>query len=145
MIKIPGTEAGLPAIEACIAAGINVNVTLLFSVERHKAVINAYLNGLETRVGLGGQIDSIASVASFFVSRVDTRIDPMLDAEGRQELRSRAAIANARAAYLAFEEGFRGPAVGSPGGARRAGAAAAVGQHQHQGPGACRMGITLRR
>ena len=109
MIKIPGTEAGLPAIEACIAAGINVNVTLLFSVERHKAVINAYLHGLETRVGLGGQIDVIASVASFFVSRVDTRIDPMLDAKGRQELRSRAAIANARAAYLAFEEGFHGP------------------------------------
>lgn len=108
MIKIPGTRAGLPAIEACIARGINVNVTLLFSVERYRAVVNAYLAGLEMRVALGQEIDSIASVASFFVSRVDTRIDPMLDAAGRRDLRSRAAIANARAAYLAFEELFRG-------------------------------------
>jgi transaldolase len=106
MIKIPGTEAGLPAIEACIAAGINVNVTLLFAVERHARVIDAYLAGLEARVGQGLPVDSIASVASFFVSRVDTRIDPMLDAAGRADLRSQAAIANARAAYQTFEEAF---------------------------------------
>lgn len=109
MIKIPGTEAGLPAVEACIARGINVNVTLLFSVERYRAVVNAYLGGLETRVGQGRQVDSIASVASFFVSRVDTRIDPLLDAQGRTDLRGRSAIANARAAYRAFEAAFEGP------------------------------------
>lgn len=109
MIKIPGTLAGLPAVEACIAKGINVNVTLLFSVERYRAVVAAYLAGLETRVALGQQVDHIASVASFFVSRVDTRIDPMLDAAGQRELRSRAAIANARAAYQAFESLFAGP------------------------------------
>jgi transaldolase len=108
MIKIPGTEPGLRAIEASIAAGINVNVTLLFSVERHAAVIEAYLAGLETRVAMGRPIGPIVSVASFFVSRVDSRIDPMLDAVGRPELRGQAAIANARAAYHSFEEAFRG-------------------------------------
>lgn len=108
MIKIPGTEPGLRAIEASIAAGINVNVTLLFSVERHKAVIEAYLAGLETRIAQGQRIGAIVSVASFFVSRVDTRIDPMLDASGHRALRSQAAIANARAAYQAFDAAFRG-------------------------------------
>lgn len=109
MIKIPGTRAGLPAIETCIARGINVNVTLLFAVERYRAVIAAYCAGLETRVGQGLPVDSIASVASFFVSRVDTRVDPMLDAAGRRDLRSRAAIANARAAYRAFEDALESP------------------------------------
>lgn len=109
MIKIPGTLAGLPAIEAAIAAGINVNVTLLFSVERHAAVIEAYLAGLEARAARGEPVDRVASVASFFVSRVDTRIDPMLDAAGHGALRSQAAIANARAAYRLFEGAFGGP------------------------------------
>lgn len=108
MIKIPGTEPGLRAVEASIAAGINVNVTLLFSVERHAAVIEAYLAGLETRIAQGQRIGAIVSVASFFVSRVDTRIDPMLDAAGHGALRGQAAIANARAAYRTFEAAFRG-------------------------------------
>ena len=108
MIKIPGTEPGLRAVEASIAAGINVNVTLLFSVERHAAVIEAYLAGLETRVAGGKPIGSVVSVASFFVSRVDTRIDPMLEASGHGELRGKAAIANARAAYQVFQSAFAG-------------------------------------
>jgi len=109
MIKIPGTEPGLPAIEQAIAEGINVNVTLLFSVARHRAVIDAYLRGLEQRVDRGLPVDRIASVASFFVSRVDSKIDPWLDAAGAPpEVRSTAAIANACTAYDAFEGAFRG-------------------------------------
>ena len=108
MIKIPGTRAGLPAVARCIAAGINVNVTLLFSVERYQAVIDAYATGLEERVRRGQPIGHLASVASFFVSRVDTRIDPMLDARGDPRgLRGKAAIANAATAYAAFERSLK--------------------------------------
>lgn len=106
MIKIPGTEPGLAAVEACISRGINVNVTLLFAVERYEAVIEAYIRGVEARVERGESVDGLVSVASFFVSRVDTRIDPMLDAVGRRDLRSQAAIANARVAYHVFERWF---------------------------------------
>ncbi len=103
MIKIPGTLAGLPAIAECIGAGINVNVTLLFSVDRYRAVIDAFLAGLETRAARGLPISRIASVASFFVSRVDTRIDPILDRTGDPwALRGTIAIANAAAAYRVF-------------------------------------------
>ena len=111
MIKIPGTKAGLPAITECLARGINVNVTLLFSVDRHREVIEAFLEGLERRVASGEAIDRLCSVASFFVSRVDGRIDPMLDAlgGGGADLRGTVAIANAAAAYGAFEAAFRGP------------------------------------
>lgn len=109
MIKIPGTVEGLGAIERCIADGINVNVTLLFSVARHRAVMEAYLRGLEHRLAAGHPIDQIASVASFFVSRVDTKVDPMLAAAGRADLRGTMAIANACLAYAAFEAAFRGP------------------------------------
>ena len=110
MIKIPGTAPGLPAIERAIADGINVNVTLLFSVNRHREVIDAYMRGLEQRVADGLALDRIASVASFFVSRVDSKIDPWLDAAGAPpEVRSTAAIANACTAYGAFERAFRGP------------------------------------
>jgi transaldolase len=110
MIKIPGTAPGLPAIERAITEGINVNVTLLFSVDRHREVIDAYLRGLEQRLADGRPLDRIASVASFFVSRVDTKIDPWLDAAGAPpEVRSKAAIANACTAYAAFERAFRGP------------------------------------
>ncbi|HEY7614158.1 MAG TPA: transaldolase [Gemmatimonadales bacterium] len=105
MIKIPGTEAGLPAVTRCIADGISVNVTLLFSVERYAAVIEAWLAGLEERVGRREPVAPVASVASFFVSRVDTKVDPMLDrASGAaSSLRGRIAIANAAAAYRLFE------------------------------------------
>lgn len=106
MIKIPATLAGIPAVRQVIAAGINVNVTLIFSIERYQAVMDAYLSGLEDRVAAGGAIDRIHSVASFFVSRVDSKIDPKL-AEG-SPLRGKAAIANAKLAYEAFGLVFGG-------------------------------------
>ena len=102
MVKVPGTEAGLAAISALIADGINVNVTLLFSVERYRAVVEEFMRGLEQRVEAGEDISGVASVASFFVSRVDAKVDPMLPVG--HELRSTIAIANARAAYAAFTE-----------------------------------------
>ena len=104
MIKVPATAAGVPAIEALTARGVNINVTLLFSVERYKQVIDAYLAGLEGRAELGGALADIASVASFFVSRVDTKADALLP-EG-SELRGRVAIANAHGAYRRFRERF---------------------------------------
>ena len=100
MIKVPATAAGVPAIEALTADGINVNVTLLFSVSRYREVLDAYQAGLEARVGAGEPIDHIASVASFFVSRVDTKVDEKLP--GHSPLRGRAAVANAAAAYREF-------------------------------------------
>jgi transaldolase/glucose-6-phosphate isomerase len=100
MIKIPATKEGIPAIQRTIAAGINVNVTLIFSLERYADVMIAYLDGLEDRLAARRPINSIASVASFFVSRVDTKIDPKLP-EGAP-LRGQAAIANAKLAYEAF-------------------------------------------
>jgi transaldolase/transaldolase/glucose-6-phosphate isomerase len=104
MIKIPGTPEGLPAITHGIAAGINVNVTLLFSVERYGQVIEAFLSGLEQRLQAGRPVAGIASVASFFVSRVDGKVDPLLDGLGDPDrLRGRIAIANACAAYRLFE------------------------------------------
>jgi len=115
MIKIPATRAGLPAITAAIAAGINVNVTLIFSLERYREVMEAYLAGLEKRVEGDLPIDRIASVASFFVSRVDTNIDPRLqqivdqggaDAPKAKALLGKAAIANAKLAYEAFRQVF---------------------------------------
>jgi transaldolase len=104
MIKIPGTPEGLPAITESIAAGISVNVTLLFSVERYGEVIEAFLAGLERRLDAGLPLRPIGSVASFFVSRVDGRVDPALDRLGDPRgLRGRIAIANACAAYRLFE------------------------------------------
>jgi transaldolase len=110
MIKIPGTREGLPAVTECIAAGINVNVTLLFSVDRYREVIDALLAGLEARVARREPIGTIASVASFFVSRVDTRIDPILDRLGDPgSLRGTIAIANAAIAYRLFQESLSSP------------------------------------
>jgi transaldolase/transaldolase/glucose-6-phosphate isomerase len=104
MIKIPGTREGLPAIAHCIGAGISVNVTLLFSVERYSEVIEAFLDGLERRLEAGLPLRAVASVASFFVSRVDGKVDPLLDRLGDPSgLRGRIAIANACAAYRLFE------------------------------------------
>ena len=107
MIKIPATLEGVPAIEETIAAGINVNVTLIFSLDRHDAVIEAYLTGLERLAACGGDLSTIASVASFFVSRVDTETDRRLP-EGHP-LRGKAAVANAKLAYQLFRERFSGP------------------------------------
>ena len=104
MIKVPATEAGVPAIEELTARGININVTLLFSLERYEQVIDAYLAGLERRTAAGQPVATIASVASFFVSRVDTKVDPLLPAES--DLRGRAAIANAQRAYARYRERF---------------------------------------
>lgn len=107
MIKVPGTEAGLPAFAELIAAGVNINVTLLFSVDRYRAVVDAYLTGLEQRVQAGKPIDKIASVASFFLSRIDTLIDPQLDKMNTAEAkarRGRAAIASARLAYQYYKQ-----------------------------------------
>ena len=112
LIKIPATKAGLPAITATIAEGISVNVTLIFSLERYRAVMNAYLEGLEKAHANGHDLSTIHSVASFFVSRVDTEIDKRLDAIGSDEataLRGKAGIANAVLAYQAFEEVFSTP------------------------------------
>ena len=104
MVKIPATKAGIPAIHAAIAAGINVNVTLIFSLARYDEVMEAYLSGLEERHKEGGEIGRIASVASFFVSRVDSKIDPRLPEDSA--LRGKAAIANARLAYDRFSHVF---------------------------------------
>jgi transaldolase len=109
LIKIPATMAGLPAITAVIAEGISVNVTLIFSVDRHRAVMDAYLAGLEAARSAGHDLNNIYSVASFFVSRVDTEIDARLEKIGTQEaleLRGQAGVANARLAYAAYEEVF---------------------------------------
>ncbi|MGH3726977.1 MAG: transaldolase [Mycobacterium sp.] len=109
LIKIPGTKAGLPAITAVIAEGISVNVTLIFSVERHKEVMDAYLAGLEAAKEAGRDLSKIHSVASFFVSRVDTEIDKRLEDIGNGQalsLRGRAGVANARLAYQAYEKVF---------------------------------------
>lgn len=112
LIKIPATKAGLPAIAAATAEGISVNVTLIFSLDRYRAVMNAYLDGLEKAHAAGKDLTRIHSVASFFVSRVDTEVDKRLDAIGTDEakaLRGQAGIANARLAYQAFEEVFSTP------------------------------------
>jgi transaldolase len=119
MVKVPGTPDGARAVRRLIADGINVNITLLFSVEAHRRVIEAYLAALEQRVEAGQPIDAIASVASFFVSRVDTEIDKRLDAKialappaerpALEALKGKAAIANAKLAYRLFRSMFSGP------------------------------------
>ena len=119
MIKVPGTTEGALAVRTLIGAGINVNITLLFAIEAHASVIDAYFAGLEDRVKAGKPIAGIASVASFFVSRVDSEVDKRLDAlaatlNGAERdrvlaLRGRAAIANAQMAYKLFRERFSGP------------------------------------
>ncbi len=110
MIKIPATEDGIPAITRTLAEGISVNVTLIFSVERHRKVMDAFLDGLERAKEAGHDLSGIASVASFFVSRVDAEVDKRLEAIGTpeaMELRGQAALANARLAYGAYQEVFQ--------------------------------------
>jgi transaldolase len=107
-VKIPATEPGLGAIEECIARGKSINVTLIFSLARYEAVAQAYLRGLERLVEDGGEPSRAASVASFFVSRVDTEADKRLDAVGRPELKGKLAIANAKLAYARYRELFSG-------------------------------------
>jgi transaldolase len=104
MIKIPGTREGWPAIERCLEEGININITLLFSVQHYHAVADAYIRALEARVARGRPVDKVASVASFFVSRVDTEIDKRIQAQGGPflELRGQVAVASAHVAYATF-------------------------------------------
>ncbi|MET8080800.1 transaldolase [Streptomyces sp. NPDC005303] len=121
MIKIPATEAGLPAITEVIGLGISVNVTLIFSLERYREVMDAYLAGLEQAARKGLDLSTIHSVASFFVSRVDSEIDKRLTVLGTEKalaLKGRAALANARLAYQAYEEVFGSARWDSLGGAR---------------------------
>jgi transaldolase len=110
-IKIPATKAGLPAITGVLAEGISVNVTLIFSVERHREVMDAYLAGMEKAREAGHDLSKIHSVASFFVSRVDTEVDKRLEKIGSEQalaLRGQAGVANARLAYAAYQEVFEG-------------------------------------
>ncbi|OOC54579.1 MULTISPECIES: transaldolase [Nocardiopsis] len=112
MVKIPATAAGLPAVTQALGHGISVNVTLIFSLERYRQVMNAFLEGMELARTNGHDLSRIQSVASFFVSRVDTEVDKRLEAIGTDEalsLKGRAALANARLAYQAYEEVFSSP------------------------------------
>ncbi len=107
MIKVPGTAAGLPAIEELTRRGVNINITLLFSLERYQQVIDAYRRGLSARADAGEPVDKIASVASFFLSRIDTKADALL--HEASPLRGRLAIASARVAYQRYQAKFTGP------------------------------------
>ncbi|MEM7801233.1 MAG: transaldolase, partial [Chloroflexota bacterium] len=108
MIKVPATPAGIPAIRQLISDGININVTLLFAIEAYEAVAKAYIEGLEEALAAGKKIDSIASVASFFVSRVDVLVDSLLDDAGNSDLKGKIGLANAKVAYISFQEIFAG-------------------------------------
>jgi len=108
-VKIPATKPGLAAIEDCIAKAKSINVTLIFSLQRYAEVVEAYLRGLERLVAAGGDASSVLSVASFFVSRVDTEADKRLERVGRPDLAGKLAIANAKLAYQHFLEAFSGP------------------------------------
>lgn len=107
MIKVPGTTAGLPAIEELTRLGININITLLFSVERYEEVIDAYIRGLDARADAGEPVEQISSVASFFLSRIDTKVDQQLRDDS--PLRGQVALASARVAYQRYVTKFAGP------------------------------------
>ena len=104
MIKIPGTKEGLPAIRECLREGININITLLFGLPRYREIIEAFLGGLEDRLKDGNSIEGIASVASFFLSRIDVMVDPMLESKGAENLKGKVAIASAKKAYQMYLE-----------------------------------------
>jgi transaldolase len=108
MIKIPATQPGLDAIRSSTAAGININITLLFGLPRYEEVVEAYLSGLEDRLAKDKTIDHISSVASFFLSRIDVMVDPMLDEKDLSDLKGKIAIASAKKAYEIFKRAFSG-------------------------------------
>lgn len=108
MIKIPGTTEGLPAIRKCISEGININITLLFGLPRYREVTEAYISGLEDRLKSNSPVNVVASVASFFLSRIDVMIDPVLDEKGLGNLKGEIAIASAKKAYQIYKEIFYG-------------------------------------
>ena len=143
MIKIPGTREGWPAIERCLRDGININITLLFSVEYYSAVAEAYLRALEARVEAGQPIDRLASVASVFVSRVDTEVDKRIEAKGGalMDLRGTIAVASARLAYakyLEITQSARWRALAAKGATT---AAPALGEHRHEEPEVLRRAL----
>jgi transaldolase len=109
LIKVPATPQGIPAIETLIGEGININITLMFSLAHYDVVAEAYIKGLERLAASGGDLGKVASVASFFVSRVDTAVDRALEAKGNSALLGKIAVANTKMAYARFEETFRGP------------------------------------
>ena len=104
MIKIPGTKQGLPAIRECLREGININITLLFGLPRYREITEAFMGGLEDRLKEGNSIENVSSVASFFLSRIDVMVDPMLDEKGAKKLRGKIAIASAKLAYQIYLE-----------------------------------------
>jgi transaldolase/transaldolase/glucose-6-phosphate isomerase len=106
MIKIPGTAEGLPAIRTAISEGININVTLLFGLERYEEVTDAYISGLEDRAAIGQPLEQIASVASFFLSRIDVMVDPLLEEKNMEVLKGTVAIASAKKAYEIYKRVF---------------------------------------
>ncbi|MFL5788999.1 MAG: transaldolase [Flavisolibacter sp.] len=109
MVKIPATQEGLPAIRKCISEGININITLLFGLPRYQQVVNAYISGLEDRLRVGKPIKQIASVASFFLSRIDVMVDPLLEKRGLSRLQGQVAIASAKRAYEMYKNAFTNP------------------------------------
>jgi transaldolase len=109
LIKLPGTREGVEAFEELTVRGVNVNMTLLFAVDRYQEIADAYVRALGRRLDAGEPVNRAASVASFFVSRVDTKVDAELERLGREDLRGKAAVANARIAYAVFQETFSGP------------------------------------
>ena len=144
MVKIPATRAGLPAIRHMIGEGKHTNVTLIFSVQRYEEVVEAYLSGLEDLQSKGGDLHQVSSVASFFVSRVDTKVDKLLTArieassspQQKRELErlyGKAGIANSKMAYCAVSRAVLGAALGSARAERRQGSALPVGKHLGQG------------
>ena len=147
LIKIPATVEGLPAITEVMGAGISVNVTLIFALDRYRAVMNAFLAGLEKARASDADLSGLHSVASFFVSRVDTEVDARLDELGTDEakaLRGKAAVANARLAYQAYEEVFSTPRWQTLKDDGAHAAAPAVGLHRRQGPGLPRHDVRHR-
>ena len=127
-VKIPATKPGLGAIEDCIAKGVPINVTLIFSLERYAEVAEAYLRGLERLVAAGGDPAKVTSVASFFVSRVDSEADKRLEALGRPDLQGKLAVANAKLAYQHYLDDVRRRRAGSSSRQRARGRSAACGR-----------------
>ena len=143
-VKIPATKAGLPSIEDMIAAGHSINVTLIFSLERHREVMEAYIRGLERLRAAGGDLEAVSSVASYFVSRVDTEADKRLDEIGGHDtLKGKLAVANAKLAYRNWQETFSGLALASARGGRRVEAVVPLGLDLDEEPGVLRR--PLRR
>ena len=141
MIKVPATSEGVPAIRELIGRGVNVNVTLIFSLDMYSRVREAYVSGLEDLAHSGGDLSAVSSVASFFVSRVDTAVDGLIEQRfgSRESFMGKAAIANAKIAYQDFKETFSTDRFGALKGSARS--EAAVGLDQHEEPSVQRCAV----